>query len=568
MYTAHFGLKAAPFSLTPDPQYLYLSERHREALSQLEYGISESSGFVLLSGEVGTGKTTLCRCLMARLPENVDVIFLANPCSSPIELFTTLFDELRIHHDDSFTLKDFNDILKTYLTTARAVGRSTVVMLDEAQNLSVAVLEQVRLLNNLETENHKLLQIILVGQPELNNVLRRKNLRQLSQRVTARIHLTSLSFKDTQAYVEHRLAIAGVRKPLFTKPAMRQIYQYSRGIPRLINIICERALLDGYLENQAIIKPNTVNKAIRGVGNRYFQQQTAFRWAFGALLLTVLIAVIVYKDAWLPQTWQQWAKTAFRGQETENRGQHSPNSIPTVLPAPQPVVTPANPPVPPPPVAALPVPPPPPADPNLLDLLNNSAIPSDTQAAFSTLFKLWNVDYNNLQGKTACERAATQGLACLYHTGNWDDIRRFNRPTIIELITDKSKAHHVTVLKLKENVATLSFGGQTYQFPTSKISEYWLGAFLILWKPPATPIPVLKQGVKNESVKWIRRQLNALQNTVEDEKNLSASFDNALKRRITDFQRQQNMTADGVAGEKTLLLISAQANGEPHLNTE
>lgn len=567
MYTAHFGLKAAPFSLTPDPQYLYLSERHREALSQLEYGISESSGFVLLAGEVGTGKTTLCRCLMARLPENVDVIFLANPCSSPVELLTTLFDELRIRYDDSFTLKDFNDILKTYLTTARHVGRNTVIVLDEAQNLSVAVLEQVRLLNNLEIDNHKLLQIILVGQPELNNVLRRKNLRQLSQRVTARIHLTSLSFKDTQAYVEHRLAIAGVRKPLFTKPALRQIYQYSRGIPRLINIICERALLDGYLENQAIIKPNTVNKAIRGVGNRYFQQQTAFRWTLMALLLTILIAVMVYKDAWLPQTWQQWLKTAWHSQAVTP----APATVTTTIPAPpspQPVVTQATPPTSPSPIATPIAPPPPPVDPNLLDLLNNSAIPSDTQAAFSTLFKLWNIDYNNLQGKTACERAATQGLACLYHTGSWDDIRRFNRPTIIELITDKSKAHHVTVLKLKENIATLSFGGQVYQFPTSKISEYWLGAFLILWKPPATPIPVLKQGIRNESVKWIRRQINVLQNTVEDEKNLSALFDNALKRRIMDFQRQQNMTSDGVAGEKTLLLISAQANGEPHLNIE
>jgi general secretion pathway protein A len=558
MYTAHFGLKAAPFSLTPDPHYLYLSERHREALSQLEYSVNESSGFVLLAGEVGTGKTTLCRCLMARLPPNVDVVFLSNPCASPLELLTSLFDELRISYDDTFTLKDFNDVIKTYLVTARSVGRNTVVVLDESQNLSVAVLEQVRLLNNLEFDNHKLLQIILVGQPELNNLLRRKNLRQLSQRVTARANLTSLSFKDTQAYIEHRLAVAGVRKPLFTKPAIRQIYQYSRGIPRLINIICERALLDGYLDNQPLIKPNTINKAIRGVGNRYFQQQTALRWAAGALAMTLLIAIVVYKDIWLPQTWQTGLLSTLQA--------HSPESNPvatTVIPPPpQPVAQTAVPP----PATPPPETPVPPADPNLLDLLNNPAISSDTQAAFSTLFKLWNTDYSNLQGKTACERAATQALACLYHTGSWEDIRRFDRPAIIELITDKSKAHHVTIVKLQDDMATLSFSGQTFQFPTSKISEYWLGAFLILWKPPVLPIPVLKQGITNDAVKWIRRNLNLVQGVVEDDKKLSARYDNVLKRRMIEFQRQQNMTADGVAGEQTLLLLSTKASGEPRLD--
>jgi general secretion pathway protein A len=565
MYTAHFGLKAAPFSLTPDPHYLYLSERHREALSQLEYSINESSGFVLLAGEVGTGKTTLCRCLMARLPPNVDVVFLSNPCASPLELLTSLFDELRISYDDTFALKDFNDIIKTYLVTARSVGRNTVVVLDESQNLSVAVLEQVRLLNNLEFDNHKLLQIILVGQPELNNLLRRKNLRQLSQRVTARANLTSLSFKDTQAYIEHRLAVAGVRKPLFTKPAMRQIYQYSRGIPRLINIICERALLDGYLDNQPIIKPNTINKAIRGVGNRYFQQQTALRWVAGALAMTLLIAVVVYKDVWLPQTWQTVLLSTLQAHPPESNPVKPVATTAAITPPPQPVAQTAAPPPAPPetPVSQTPVPP---ADPNLLDLLNNPAISSDTQAAFSTLFKLWNTDYSNLQGKTACERAATQGLACLYHTGSWEDIRRFNRPAIIELITDTSKAHHVTIVKLQNDMATLSFSGQTFQFPTSKISEYWLGAFLILWKPPALPIPVLKQGITNDAVKWIRRNLNLVQGVVEDDKKLSARYDNALKRRMIEFQRQQNMTADGVAGEQTLLLLSTKASGEPRLD--
>ncbi|EDN69078.1 Peptidoglycan-binding domain 1 [Beggiatoa sp. PS] len=294
MYTAHFGLNAAPFSITPDPHYLYLSVRHREALAHLLYGVNEGPGFVLLTGEVGTGKTTLCRSLIEQLPENVDVALLLNPRVTSVELLATLFDELRISYTTNFTLKDFIDQLNSYLLTAHAVDRRTVLILDEAQNLSTDVLEQVRLLTNLETSAQKLLQIILVGQPELNQLLKRNNLRQLAQRITARYHLLPLSLKDTQAYINHRLAISGAKSPLFTEAATRRVYRYSSGVPRLINIICDRALLGGYVNNENPIDTHIVRKAVQEVRGESLSRSFSVGWLVSGLAMIVLVAGLIW----------------------------------------------------------------------------------------------------------------------------------------------------------------------------------------------------------------------------------------------------------------------------------
>ncbi|EIJ43064.1 type II secretory pathway, component ExeA (predicted ATPase) [Beggiatoa alba B18LD] len=595
MYTTHFGLTATPFSLTPDPHYLYLSERHREALAHLLYGVNENAGFILLSGEVGTGKTTLCRCLIEQLPKNVDVALLLNPRVSPLELLASLFDELRISYDRSFSLKNFIDTLNNYLLTAHAVGRKTILILDEAQNLSPDVLEQVRLLTNLETNSQKLLQIILVGQPELNQILKRNNLRQLAQRITARYHLLPLSLKDTQAYINHRLAISGARRPLFNRPAIHYIYQRTGGIPRLINIICDRSLLGGYVNNKTIVDLSVVRKAVREVRGEHFNPYVSPQWVGGIAVLLVVSALsgwAVYQYPNIHNFFQSSEQTTAETPKTptlpaENTLVSKP-SLPAVtttssaLPivtshlspihravdASQPIAT--TPPV---------VTPPPtvtttapqvntdvttstPASDDILSTLKNANTLSDTKTAFDTLFALWGMEYEKLAGTTACDKAASQGWACFYKAGTWDDIRRLNSPTVIELNTEDGKQYHVVVTRLDQTTATLNFGGQSLTYMTKTIDRFWAGQLLTLWKPPRLPVTVLKRGMSGDDVLWLRERLNRIQN-LPAEPNPSATFDSTLKQKVLTFQRQYGLSADGVVGETTFLKINALLNEKP-----
>lgn len=247
MYAAYFGLREPPFAITPDPAYVYLSRHHQEALAHLLYGVGENGGFVQLTGEVGTGKTTLIRALLEQRLEHVDVALCLNPRLTVEELLATVCDELGVSYPRPVhTLKALLDALNAHLLQTHAAGRRTVLILDEAQNLSREVLEQIRLLTNLETAKHKLLRIILVGQPELRALLARPDLRQLAQRITARYHLPPLDRRETAAYINHRLRVAGGRDDLFTAGARRVAYHDSGGVPRLINIICDRALLGAY----------------------------------------------------------------------------------------------------------------------------------------------------------------------------------------------------------------------------------------------------------------------------------------------------------------------------------
>jgi general secretion pathway protein A len=256
MYLAFYGLKESPFSITPDPRFVFLSERHRDALAHLLYGIGQggSGGFVQLTGEVGTGKTTISRLLLEQVPENTRIAMVLHPRQSPMQLLETITEELHITlKSRRLSNKLLIDAIHQYLLKAYAEGLRVVLIIDEAQNLSVEALEQIRLLTNLETATQKLLQILLLGQPELREQLARPELRQLAQRVTARYHLTPLSVEETQAYVRHRLAVAGAVRPLFTPLALRYLHWRSGGVPRLINVIADRALVAGYVAECAVV---------------------------------------------------------------------------------------------------------------------------------------------------------------------------------------------------------------------------------------------------------------------------------------------------------------------------
>ena len=256
MYYRYFGLQEAPFSIAPNPQYLFMSAQHRDALAHLLYGVGAGGGFILLTGEVGTGKTTVTRCLLEQVPDNTDIAIILNPALDAIELLASVCDELGIEQGDAQhppSLKTLTDKLHHYLLESHARGRNTVLLIDEAQQLKTDVLEQIRLLTNLETNTKKLLQIILVGQPELTALLARNELRQLNQRITARYQIKPLSLEETQAYIQHRLQVAGLpaNQNLFTNKIIKGIHQKTDGLPRLINVLCDRILLGTYGQNKS-----------------------------------------------------------------------------------------------------------------------------------------------------------------------------------------------------------------------------------------------------------------------------------------------------------------------------
>jgi general secretion pathway protein A len=291
MYASFFGLKHEPFSIAPDPRYLFMSERHREALAHLLYGVKGAGGgFVLLTGEIGAGKTTVCRCLLEQIPKRCTVAYIFNPKLTALELLKTVCDEFHVPYKQERaghpTVKDYLDPLNEYLLKTHAIGLNNVLIIDEAQNLSAGVLEQLRLLTNLETSQRKLLQIVLIGQPELRAMLARPELEQLAQRVIARYHLGALTESETAQYLRHRLGVAGLAtvNP-FSKRAMRRIHQRSRGVPRRINLLADRALLGAYADGVARVDQDIVDKAAAEVFGPDERVQTLRRiapWAIGA----------------------------------------------------------------------------------------------------------------------------------------------------------------------------------------------------------------------------------------------------------------------------------------------
>ena len=309
MYASHFGLTEAPFSITPDPRFLYMSERHREGLAHLLFGIRQPGGFVQLTGEVGTGKTTLCRCLLEQLPPEVEVALVLNPRVTAVEFLATVCDELQIKYPPGTTsIKALVDVLYRYLLETHGRGRRSVLIVDEAQNLSVHVLEQIRLLTNLETPTEKLLQVILVGQPELLRLLERRDLRQLAQRITARYHLQQFALPDTCGYIRHRIRVAGGGDALFSRAAMRRVHRLSGGIPRLINVICDRALLGAYAHDLHRVNAARVQRAsreVRGEIPRSWRlRRLAWGFGLGMLGLALIGAAILVTPGQLSLPWR------------------------------------------------------------------------------------------------------------------------------------------------------------------------------------------------------------------------------------------------------------------------
>ena len=303
MYNEYFGLKENPFSIVPDPHFFFMSEGHREALAHFVYGIRSDGGFVLLTGEVGTGKTTVCRCLIEQMHENAEIAIILNPRLTVEELLATICDEFGIAYTEGAgSIRRYVSRINDYLLDLHAKGRRAILILEEAQDLSLEVLEQIRLLTNLETNQRKLLQIIMIGQPELKETLSRPELRQLSQRITARYHLGPLLKEEVRPYIDHRLSVAGLtRGRLFPDATLRRLFRLTGGVPRLINVICDRALTAAYAQGKDLVDPKTlITAALEVTGGKMHHRRNTrmYQWVLGGLLLLVcIVSALAYFSA-------------------------------------------------------------------------------------------------------------------------------------------------------------------------------------------------------------------------------------------------------------------------------
>jgi general secretion pathway protein A len=534
MYLSFFGLNEKPFAITPDPRYLYLSERHAEALAHLLYGINEAGGFVQLTGEVGTGKTTIVRSLLAQTPKNAEIALILNPKMTAPEFLLTICEELGIGVPDSAlgSLKDLVDILSEYLLRAHAAGHRVVLVVDEAQNLSPEVLEQVRLLTNLETNTQKLLQIILIGQPELRELLARNELRQLAQRITGRYHLNPLSHEETAAYVRHRLRVAGATTDIFAPQALDGVFSLSQGVPRVINVICDRALLGAYSLDRHRVTASLVRSAAAEVFGRRFTPDWV-PWAATAAVALVLSGVTF--AVWKVQPWHARALTAA-GSAAVSRDDGAA-AVPVALATTPPAV---------------------PRPLQLAQLLAQHLAETDTDSAFGKLFALWGAKY---QPSTTdpCTQAASLGLACIAERGSFGQLRLYNHPAILLLHDGAGATHQVVLTALGDEQAHLDLGGGQ-AVSLGELSRYWLGDFVMLWRPASSPVKALSSGMRGAQVRWLRQSLQRLRGEQSDAP-VSDVFDAELVGEVREFQRMHQLAVDGIAGVQTQIALASAVAG-------
>ena len=531
MYTSFFGLQEKPFAITPDPRYLYLSERHAEALAHLLYGINEAGGFIQLTGEVGTGKTTIIRSLLEQLPANADVALILNPRVTPAEFLLTICEELRIPVPEPGrgSVKLLMDLIGRRLLDTHARGRRVVLIVDEAQNLSAHTLEQVRLLTNLETATTKLLQIILIGQPELRDLLARPELRQLAQRITARYHLNPLSSEETAGYIKHRMRVAGATAEAFTPASLAEVHRLSGGVPRIINVICDRALLGAFTHEDHRVS----GKLVRDAATQVYGRPMPAPWLRWAIIGSIAAALALVAAG-------LWSLLASR----------PPASADATAAEAAPVASNQ--------IARAETTEAPPAPPSFDEVLARHGNDTTTEAALGKLFASWGATYDPSGGR-GCDQAAHQGLECLFQKGSWAQLRTLNRPAILTLTDDIGRTHQVLLTSLGEETATIDLGGESRPVSIAGMSRYWFGDFLLLWRPPLAVAKALAPGMRGADVRWLRENLRVAQGLPAAPAG-SDFYDEDLARLVQDFQRQHRLNIDGVAGVQTQIVLDTVVN--------
>ncbi len=534
MYTSFFGLNEKPFSITPDPRYLFMSERHGEALAHLVYGVTEAGGFMQLTGEVGTGKTTLVRTLLQnRLPDNADVAVILNPQLSALEFLETICEELGISGiEEKGSSKALIDALNQYLLAAHAEGRRTIILVDEAQNLARDVLEQVRLLTNLETSKQKLLQIILIGQPELRELLARTDLRQLAQRITGRYHLKPLSRIEAAEYIEHRLRVAGALGEIFDSAAKREVFRRSQGVPRLINVICDRALLGAYSHESRRVTRTLVRRAAAEISGEAYTSPFV-RWATPVMVIAGVTLIIF--GAWSLYSAREPAREPIIAQAAPTI--RAAIAEPAFEPASGPAAEDRE------------------SETTLDEQLRLAMDLTGIETALATLLELWGLDNNS--AANACEQVLASGYECLGQRGSWNSLRQLDRPAILTLTDSQGDSHRVVLTAIQGDRAELSIGGVTVSHGLNAVSELWFGQYVLVWKPANGVSIAMVPGTQDPNVMWLRQSLVTIDERYRAEPLDSDVYDRELGERVREFQREHRLIVDGLAGRQTQIIINS-----------
>jgi general secretion pathway protein A len=540
MYHRYFGLQEEPFSIAVNPHYLFMSARHRDALAHLLYGVGEGGGFILLTGEVGTGKTTINRCLLEQLPDNTDIALILNPALNAIELLATVCDELSIaYQPGEQSLKILTDKLHQFLLSNYANGRNTVLLIDEAQHLDFEVLEQIRLLTNLETNTKKLLQIILVGQPELRALLNKPELRQLAQRITARYQLKPLNLQETDAYIRHRLQVAGLpaNQQLFPAGVVKKIHRVSRGVPRIINVLCARMLLGCYGQNKTVVDRAMLKQAIVEVMGEDEEELQAPR-SNTPLYVTLGVCFLLVIGLW------QWPVLGellqARPAATQATAQPlATAAVTTPVAITPPVTTPLD------------------ATQPLAKAPSESLEPAATRQPWlaSRYIALQQLAIALGTDRIDCQPGSRYRCETLT-VSSWQELQAYNRPAVLTLISPAKFKRYAALIALDPKQATLLIDGQQQLVDIDQLGQLWTGEFTFLWRPAADYSGPISLGASGPMVSWLAEQFARLDNQATPL--ASTTFSEPLQQRIKIFQRQHQLQDDGVVGLKTLLALNAR----------
>ena len=551
MYTNYFGLKEKPFSIAPNPKYLYMSAQHQDALAHLLYGLQEGEGFVLLTGDIGTGKTTICRSLLEQIPSHVEVAYIFNPKLSIADLLLSICDEFKIKLKEKNTsIKRVIARINMHLLQQHALGKHSVLIIDEAQNLTIDVLEQIRLLTNLETNSKKLLQIILIGQPELKDVFLKPELEQLAQRVTARYHIGPLSTREVDRYIRHRIFIAGgPQAALFDKQAVKTLHRVTRGVPRLINTVADRALLAAYSQSHAQVSAKEIKAAAKELINRpppqifsltkLQTQQLAgamslliFAFAAGNLFQrtqfndttppvgmlnvptdTALQAITDAGNSSQPYQTRFTGKPAPSSQISSLSSQYTENLFPAKL--------------------------------NSLDY---------RLAAHKALLQRWGISAPITNPSSFCETAASHQLQCLNTQGNMARLIKLNRPAVVQLKTSINTSNTAFISRItNDNRVELIVAGRTHSLSARQFQHIWTGKLTLLWKPPTAYSKAISSRSSATEISWFRKQLSAL--TAKADNTNAPVFIAPIAIQIKRFQDTVGLKPDGFAGPETIILL-------------